>query len=350
METYAVFGNPIAHSKSPSIHQLFARQLGITHPYGRVLAPLDDFVSSLNQFFAEGGKGANVTVPFKEEAFARADELTERAALAGAVNTLKRLEDGRLLGDNTDGIGLLSDLERLGFIKPRQRILLVGAGGASRGVLLPLLSLGCAVTIVNRTYSRAHELATLFAHTGSVSAREMDTLSGETFDLIINATSSGIDGDVPAIPASVVHADVYCYDMFYQKGPTPFLHWCQQYGAGNAGGASRPCCSAMARRPAGYRSGHRNAAAGTECMNQAIQFPDRESWDAERQGVVFPVLVNGMQLTCAISGQSLQQRFGAEGPAQWLAAFLEHRWDLEEEVEALIRDGQEDAQGWIWLS
>ncbi|MGM5657147.1 shikimate dehydrogenase, partial [Klebsiella sp. K5-312] len=107
METYAVFGNPIAHSKSPAIHQLFARQLGITHPYGRVLAPLDDFVSSLNQFFAEGGKGANVTVPFKEEAFARADELTERAALAGAVNTLKRLEDGRLLGDNTDGIGLL---------------------------------------------------------------------------------------------------------------------------------------------------------------------------------------------------------------------------------------------------
>lgn len=112
METYAVFGNPIAHSKSPAIHQLFARQLGITHPYGRVLAPLDDFVSSLNQFFAEGGKGANVTVPFKEEAFARADELTERAALAGAVNTLKRPEDGRLLGDNTDGIGLLSDLER----------------------------------------------------------------------------------------------------------------------------------------------------------------------------------------------------------------------------------------------
>ena len=235
METYAVFGNPIAHSKSPAIHQLFARQLGITHPYGRVLAPLDDFVSSLNQFFAEGGKGANVTVPFKEEAFARADELTERAALAGAVNTLKRLEDGRLLGDNTDGIGLLSDLERLGFIKPRQRILLVGAGGASRGVLLPLLSLGCAVTIVNRTYSRARELATLFAHTGSVSAREMDTLSGETFDLIVNATSSGIDGDVPAIPASIVNADVYCYDMFYQKGPTPFLHWCQQYGCRTAG-------------------------------------------------------------------------------------------------------------------
>lgn len=113
METYAVFGNPIAHSKSPFIHQQFAQQLNIEHPYGRVLAPINDFINTLNTFFSAGGKGANVTVPFKEEAFARADELTERAALAGAVNTLKRLEDGRLLGDNTDGIGLLSDLERL---------------------------------------------------------------------------------------------------------------------------------------------------------------------------------------------------------------------------------------------
>ena len=106
METYAVFGNPIAHSKSPFIHQQFAQQLNIEHPYGRVLAPINDFINTLNAFFSAGGKGANVTVPFKEEAFARADELTERAALAGAVNTLKRLEDGRLLGDNTDGIGL----------------------------------------------------------------------------------------------------------------------------------------------------------------------------------------------------------------------------------------------------
>lgn len=164
METYAVFGNPIAHSKSPLIHQLFAEQLQIDHPYGRVLAPVDAFIPTLNSFFDAGGKGANVTVPFKEEAFGRADELTERASLAGAVNTLKRLEDGRLLGDNTDGIGLLSDLERLSFIKPGFRILLIGAGGASRGVLLPLLSLDCAVTITNRTFSRAEELAALFAH------------------------------------------------------------------------------------------------------------------------------------------------------------------------------------------
>jgi len=233
METYAVFGNPIAHSKSPFIHRQFAQQLGIEHPYGRVLAPVDDFIATLNDFFESGGKGANVTVPFKEEAFARADELTERAALAGAVNTLKRLEDGRLLGDNTDGIGLLSDLERLSFIKPGFRILLIGAGGASRGVLLPLLSLDCAITITNRTFTRAKALAKLFAHTGSVSAVAMENLTGHEFDLIINATSSGIGGEVPAIPSSVVNSHVCCYDMFYQKGKTPFVNWCEEQGAKN---------------------------------------------------------------------------------------------------------------------
>ena len=231
MEKYVVFGNPIAHSKSPFIHQQFAQQLLIDHTYGRVLAAVDDFVPTLDAFFNSGGRGANVTVPFKEEAFARADELTERASLAGAVNTLKRLEDGRLLGDNTDGIGLLSDLERLSFIKKGFRILLIGAGGASRGVLLPLLSLDCAVTITNRTFSRAQELATLFAHTGSVSALSMDDLGGHEFDLIINATSSGIGGEVPAIPSSLVNPHTYAYDMFYQKGKTPFLSWCEDRGA-----------------------------------------------------------------------------------------------------------------------
>lgn len=231
MESYAVFGNPIAHSKSPFIHQQFAQQLGIHHPYGRVLAPLNDFTSTLDAFFTAGGKGANITVPFKEEAFARADELTERGALAGAVNTLKRLEDGRLLGDNTDGIGLLSDLARLTFIRPGLRLLLIGAGGASRGVLLPLLTLDCSVTIVNRTTSRAEELAQLFAHTGSVQAMGMDELEGGEFDLIINATSSGLSGEVPAIPPSLIHPAIACYDMFYQKGKTPFLAWCEKYGA-----------------------------------------------------------------------------------------------------------------------
>lgn len=231
METYAVFGNPIAHSKSPLIHRLFAEQLGVTHPYGRVLAPLDGFIATLDAFFQAGGQGANVTVPFKEEAFARADELTERASLAGAVNTLKRLADGRLLGDNTDGIGLLSDLARLKMIRPGARVLLIGAGGAARGVLLPLLSLDCSVTISNRTFSRAQQLASLFSHTGSVVALEGDSLAGHNFDLIVNATSSGLSGDLPAIPASLIQTHVYCYDMFYQQGLTPFLSWCESLGA-----------------------------------------------------------------------------------------------------------------------
>lgn len=230
MESYVVFGNPIAHSKSPFIHQQFAEQLGIAHPYGRMLAPLDGFLSTLEDFFRQGGKGANVTVPFKEEAFARADELTERAALAGAVNTLKRLNDGRILGDNTDGIGLLSDLERLDLIKPGDRVLLIGAGGAARGVLLPLLSLDCNITVTNRTHARAQTLAELFRHTGSVSALPMSELSGHRFDLIINATSSGISGETPPIPASLMGPQVCCYDMFYQQGNTAFLAWCIQHG------------------------------------------------------------------------------------------------------------------------
>lgn len=230
METFAVFGNPIKHSKSPLIHKLFAEQQQINHPYGRVLAPVNNFLETLEAFFSSGGKGANITMPFKEQAFSRADELTERAALAGAVNTLKRLEDGRLLGDNTDGIGLLSDLQRLSLVKPRNRILLLGAGGAARGVLLPLLSLDCAVTITNRTFSRAQELAALFNHMGSVQAVEQQRLDGHEFDLIINATSSGIDGGIPQIPVSLLSHNVICYDMFYQKGMTPFLSWCTEHG------------------------------------------------------------------------------------------------------------------------
>ncbi|MDF7679849.1 shikimate dehydrogenase [Enterobacteriaceae bacterium ESL0689] len=231
MEPYAVFGNPINHSKSPVIHQLFAQQLQITYPYGRILAPKDGFTNALNTFFNHGGKGANVTVPFKAEAFDRADELTERAAMAGAVNTLKRLEDGRLLGDNTDGVGLLSDLDRLEFISPGCQVLLIGAGGAARGVLQPLLSRGCFITLVNRTHQRAQELAKAFIPLGNIRTMEIASLAGQSFNLIINATSSGINGEVPVLPPSIITPDVCCYDMFYQSGHTPFIDWCQKYGA-----------------------------------------------------------------------------------------------------------------------
>jgi shikimate dehydrogenase len=231
MEKFAVFGNPISHSKSPRIHALFAAQTGIEHPYGTVLAPLDDFEKTLQMFIRAGGQGANVTVPFKENAYEVATELSERAALAGAVNTLKVLPEGGLLGDNTDGIGLLTDLERQGLIQSKDRILLVGAGGAARGVILPLLSFGCEVVITNRTFSRAQTLAQVFQHLGEISALPLDQLDQQQFDLVINATASGISGEIPALPAGTINAHTRCYDMFYQQGLTPFLAWAQQQGA-----------------------------------------------------------------------------------------------------------------------
>lgn len=232
--SFTVFGNPINHSKSPRIHQLFAEQTGLSHSYDRICAPIEGFRQSVDEFFQGGGKGANVTLPFKEEAYDRADELTERASLAGAVNTLfRRKDDGVLIGDNTDGIGLLTDLERQNMIFPGDRVLLVGAGGAARGVILPLLSLGCSITLTNRTVLKASMLAEVFKHAGEIQACAMDCLTESHFDLIINATSSGINGEIPALPVSLISAEVRCYDMFYQQDTTPFLKWCIEQGAVN---------------------------------------------------------------------------------------------------------------------
>ncbi|MGL9760449.1 MAG: shikimate dehydrogenase [Symbiopectobacterium sp.] len=229
--SFAVFGHPIAHSKSPQIHALFSEQVRIALTYERLLAPLDSFEQMLRDFFQAGALGANITTPFKERAYQEVDELSRRASLAGAVNTVKRLEDGRLLGDNTDGIGLLSDLQRLALVMPQDRVLLIGAGGASRGVIQPLLSYGCSLVVTNRTLTKAEALATLFQPMGSIDALPLDRLEGENFDLIINSTSSGIAGDIPKLPASLITASTRCYDMFYQASPTPFLLWCQQQEA-----------------------------------------------------------------------------------------------------------------------
>lgn len=231
MDIYAVFGNPINHSKSPYIHALFAAQTGITHPYGRILVPLDTFAHTLRDFFAAGGAGANITMPFKEQAFALCDQLTERASQAGAVNTVKKQPDGALLGDNTDGIGLLADLQRLGLVKHDSKVLLIGAGGAARGVILPLLSFGCSIVLTNRTFKRAQELASFYHHVGDISARPLDALVSPEFDLVINATTSGVHGEVPSLATMLITPQVRCYDMFYQRGLTPFLHWCEQQGA-----------------------------------------------------------------------------------------------------------------------
>lgn len=231
MKSFAVFGNPIAHSKSPRIHELFAAQTGIKLTYKRLLAPLASFEELLQRYFQEGAHGANITVPFKERAFAKADELSEEASLAGAVNTLKKLNDGRLFGDNTDGVGLLSDLQRLNFIKAQDRILLVGAGGAARGVIQPLLAYGCSIVLTNRTFAKAECLADLFSSLGNIQAVELDDLHEQDFELIINATSSGIHGSTPDLPISLISRKTCCYDMFYQSRLTPFLDWCVQHGA-----------------------------------------------------------------------------------------------------------------------
>lgn len=231
MDAFAVFGNPIEHSKSPSIHALFSAEIGISHSYGRVLVSEDKFEQVLRKFFLSGGLGANITMPFKERAFALCDQLTERASMAGAVNTVKKLLDGSLLGDNTDGIGLISDLQRLDLLRPGNRVLLLGAGGAARGVIFPLLNFGCPVILTNRTFSRAQKLVDCYRHLGTISAMPLDNLAIREYDLIINATSMGLYDQVPELPESLITPKVNCYDMFYQNGGTPFIIWCQQQGA-----------------------------------------------------------------------------------------------------------------------
>lgn len=235
MNAYAVFGNPITHSQSPYIHQCFAKQTGIPHAYGRHSIPVDKFADSLKTFFEAGGCGANITLPFKEQAFVLADRLTERAKIARAVNTLKKLDDGSLLGDNTDGIGLTGDLARLGFLKKSNglassKILLIGAGGAARGAISPLLLSGCSITLVNRTLDRAKELAKEFTAHANIEVLSLQQLDDYHFDVVINATSSGVNGEIPSLPISLLHKNLCCYDMFYQRGITPFLAWCQAGG------------------------------------------------------------------------------------------------------------------------
>jgi shikimate dehydrogenase len=232
MDHYGVFGNPIAHSKSPLIHRLFAAQTGQTLSYEPLLAPLEDFVGFAREFFATG-LGANVTVPFKEQAFRLADQLSARAQRAGAVNTLMKLADGRLLGDNTDGAGLVRDLTvNAGLSLAGKRILLLGAGGAVRGVLEPLLAeRPAALVVANRTVAKAEQLAHEFADLGPIMASGFDWLD-EPVDLIINGTSASLAGDVPPIAPSLIQpGHTLCYDMMYAKHATAFNAWAAAQGA-----------------------------------------------------------------------------------------------------------------------
>ncbi|MHB1375397.1 MAG: shikimate dehydrogenase [Thauera sp.] len=227
MDRYAVVGNPIAHSKSPLIHAAFARQTGEALSYEALLAPLDGFARAIAEFRAAGGRGANVTVPFKLEAFALADRHTARAQAAGAVNTLVFDADG-IIGDNTDGAGLVRDLGvNLGCALAGSRILLLGAGGASRGVLLPLLAeRPAALVIANRSADKATALAGRFAPQAAATQLRgggFDALAGERFDLVINATAASLAGDVPPLPPGLYAEGALAYDMMYGPGRTPFL-------------------------------------------------------------------------------------------------------------------------------
>jgi shikimate dehydrogenase len=236
MDRYAVIGHPIGHSKSPRIHALFAGQTGQALRYEAVLAPLDGFSATVRDLVAQGYRGFNVTVPFKGEAFALADTLTDRARRAGAVNTLRVEDDGRLLGENTDGAGLVTDLTRnLGMELRGRQIIMLGAGGAARGVLAPLLAQApAALHIANRTGSRAAQLARDFADLGPVTGGDLDSLQGRRAHLVINATSAGLDDQVPPLPDGLLYPDADCYDMMYGDQPTAFLRWAARHGAARA--------------------------------------------------------------------------------------------------------------------
>jgi len=234
MDRYCVFGNPIAHSKSPEIHAAYAAQTGQQLAYEKRLAPLDGFAGAVRAFVAEGGKGANVTVPFKLEAHKLADALTVRAQAAGAVNTLVFGPDG-IIGDNTDGAGLVADITvNAGVPIAGKRVLLLGAGGAARGVVLPILEhRPAALVIANRTVATAEALVAQFgalAGPGVLSACGFADVRG-AFDIVINATSASLNSDLPPVPAGAFAPGALALDMMYGARPTVFMQFAASHGA-----------------------------------------------------------------------------------------------------------------------
>ena len=233
MDKYAVIGHPVAHSRSPQIHEAFARATGQQLTYERLLAPLDGFLATVEAFAQSGGKGLNVTVPFKLQAFALAAAHSPRAKLSGAVNTLKRTGDG-WYGDNTDGPGLVRDVtHNLGVAMAGRDILVLGAGGASRGIMSSVLAeRPRSLTISNRTFAKAVVIAELFAPHGVIAAVPTEALAGRSFDIVINATSAGLsDKAPPPWSPSIVAPGAFAYDMIYGDAPTAFLTWAQAHGA-----------------------------------------------------------------------------------------------------------------------
>jgi shikimate dehydrogenase len=235
-DPYGVVGYPVSHSLSPFIHAMFARETGQPmsyRPYEVAPAAFSGFVAG---FFDRGGRGLNITVPHKIVAAEAANELSSRAAHAAAVNTLALRDDGTILGDNTDGVGLVRDLcDNLGLVVTHRRLLIIGAGGATRGILAPLLGLEpTAVVIANRTPERAVALAAAFADLGATQGVGFGDVGDEPYDLLINATSASLSGEIPPLPAGAVGAGTVCYDLAYGRAATAFLEWARQRGCAQA--------------------------------------------------------------------------------------------------------------------
>ena len=245
-DRYAVIGNPVSHSKSPQIHKMFAEQTGQDISYEAILAPLEGFSATIERLRKEGYKGCNVTVPFKFEAFKLATQLSTQADIAQAVNTLKLNFDGDVIfGDNTDGTGLVRDIRfNLGVVLNNKHVLIMGAGGAASGVVLPLVHQGANITIANRTADKAVALATPSPlirqnpqydnvrkyYSGSLKGCGYDELANQQFDVVINATSSGLSDEMPPLPPGIFASGALAYDMMYGR-ETPFMKFARTYGA-----------------------------------------------------------------------------------------------------------------------
>jgi shikimate dehydrogenase len=234
-DQYGVFGHPVGHSLSPFIHGMFARDTGQEMSYRPYDVPPESFAERVRDFFAQGGRGLNVTLPHKVSAVEVATELTDRAAHAAAVNTLL-LRGDELVGDNTDGVGLVRDLcDNQGLVITNRRLLILGAGGATRGVLAPLLTLSPTVVVIaNRTADRAAALAAAFADLGSTQGVGFEDVGDFPFDIIINATSASLSGEMPPISSSVIGPNTFCYDLAYGKSATAFVKWAHSCGCTRA--------------------------------------------------------------------------------------------------------------------
>lgn len=232
IDRYAVFGNPIKHSQSPAIHALFAKQTRQQLEYTAELVAVDDFEQAVRNFARHGGKGLNITVPFKQTAYEFASSLSTRAQQAGAVNTLM-IHDSEFYGDNTDGVGLERDLiHNHGLNLHGKKILLLGAGGAGRGVLGALLTnKPQLLTIANRTTEKAVELAHAFRPLGNTHGCGFEAINQDAFDIIINATSASLHGELPPLSPSLIQTSTFCYDMMYARQPTVFMQWASAHHA-----------------------------------------------------------------------------------------------------------------------